>query len=123
MSQEYKILIVDDSGLARRMARDAVAKAAPDAIIIEANCGDDALEKVDGNHITAGIIDLNMPGMNGLELILELRRRFANIQLALCTANIQESIRQRAEEQNITFIPKPVSPEKVNAFLQNSTDA
>ena len=38
MSQEYKILIVDDSGLARRMARDAVAKAAPDAIIIAALC-------------------------------------------------------------------------------------
>ena len=123
MNQDYKILIVDDSGLARRMARDAVAKAAPDASIIEADCGDDALKKVDGIDITAGIIDLNMPGMNGLELILELRRRFANIQLALCTANIQEIIRQRAEEQNISFIPKPASPEKVKAFLQESVEA
>ncbi len=123
MSQDYKILIVDDSGLARRMVRDAVAKVAPDATIIEATCGDDALEKADGHEIAAGIIDLNMPGMNGLELILELRRRFANIQLALCTANIQETIRQRAEEHNISFIPKPASLEKVQAFLQERVKA
>ena len=81
------------------------------------------MEKVVRNRITASIIDINNTGMNGMELILELRRRFANIQLALCTANIQESIRQRAEEQNISFIPKPVSPEKVKAFLQKSVEA
>lgn len=123
MSQDYIILIVDDSRVARIMARNAVEKIAPDATIIEADCGDDALEKVDGNDITAGIIDLNMPGMNGLELTLELRRRFANIQLALCTANVQDAIRQAAEKQNIQFIPKPVSPEKVKAFLQESVEA
>ncbi len=123
MSQDHKILIVDDSRLARRMARDAVVKAAPDATIIEAESGDDALEKVDGNDITAAIIDLNMPGMNGLELALELRQRFANIPLALCTANIQETIRQRAEEQNILFIPKPINPEKITDFLRESVEA
>lgn len=123
MSQDHKILIVDDSGLARRMARDAVAKATPGATIIEAISADDALEKVDGNDITAGIIDLNMPGMDGLELSIELRQRFANIQLALCTANIQDTVRQRAEGLNIVFIPKPISPEKIKAFLQESVEA
>ena len=123
MGQDYKILIVDDSLLARVMARDAVAKAAPDATIVEANSGDDALRKIDNQSIDAGIVDLNMPGMNGLELTLELRRRFANIRLALCTANIQDTIRRRAEEQNILFIPKPVSPDKVKAFLQQEVDA
>lgn len=120
MSQEYQILIVDDSRVARMMARASVAKAAPTATIIEAESGDDALGKLDGVNITAGIVDLNMPGMNGLELALELRRRFADIPLALCTANIQDSIRQKAEEQNILFMPKPVSPEKVRDFLQQS---
>ena len=123
MSRDYKILIVDDSRVALMMARSSVAKAAPDATIVEAISGDDALEKVNGDDIAAGIIDLNMPGMNGIELALELRRKFANIQLALCTANLQEVIRQRAKEQNIVFIPKPISPEKVKAFLQESVEA
>ena len=123
MSQDHKILIVDDSGLARRMARAAVATATPGATIIEASSGVDALEKVGGTEITAAIVDLNMPGMDGLELAIELRQRFANIQLALCTANIQETIRQRAEEQNIVFIPKPIDPEKIMAFLLESVEA
>ena len=123
MSRDYKILIVDDSRVALMMARSSVAKAAPDATIVEAISGDDALEKINGDDIAAGIIDLNMPGMNGLELALELRRHFADIQLALCTANVQEIIRQRAKEQNIVFIPKPISPEKVKAFLQESVEA
>lgn len=123
MSRDYKILIVDDSGLARRMARDAVAKAIPDATIIEASSAEDAFEKVAGNDIAVGIIDLNMPGMDGLELASELRQRFAGIRLALCTANIQETIRQRAEELNIVFIPKPISLEKIKSFLQESVEA
>ncbi|MHA1571653.1 MAG: response regulator [Alphaproteobacteria bacterium] len=123
MSQEYQILIVDDSRVARMMARTCVAKAAPTATIIEADSGDDALEKLGGIDITAGIVDLNMPGMNGLELAFELRQRFADIPLALCTANIQETIRQRAKEQNILFIAKPISAEKVRVFLHESVEA
>ncbi len=123
MSQNYQILIVDDSRVARMMARASIEKAAPGATIIEADSGDDALGKLEGIDITAGIVDLNMPGMNGLELALELRRRFADIPLALCTANIQEATKQRAKEQNILFIAKPVSPEKIAAFLQESIEA
>jgi CheY-like chemotaxis protein len=120
MSSRDTILIVDDNRLARMMARSAVETAAPEANVIEADCGADALEKVTGEIIDIALVDLNMPGIDGLELAKELRSRFANIRLALCTANIQETTRNRAEEQNIIFIDKPIDAAKVEDFLQNT---
>ena len=117
MSQKSRILIVDDSVLARMMARDAVESAAPEAVIVEAVSGADALERIAGDYIDLAPVDLNMPGMDGMELALELRRRCAGIRLALCTANLQDAVKRRAEEQDIHFIGKPINADKVASFL------
>ena len=123
MSQDYKFLIVDDSTFERAILHNAVVREAPDATVIEAANSEEALKKIKGDHIAAGIIDLDLPGMSGVDLALELRQRFATIPLALCSENISDVDWQKVVEHNIRFIQKPVNHEKVKDFLQASVDA
>lgn len=119
MNEPSRILIVDDSGLARRMSREAINNLLPAAVIVEAKDGADALEKVNGDQFDVAFIDLNMPGMDGITLARELSRRDDRTRLVLCTANIQETTRQRADELGMKFIAKPISSDKVKAFLDS----
>lgn len=121
MSEPSRILIVDDSQLARRMARKAISEILPAAEIVEAKDGPDALEKANGDHFEVAFIDLNMPGMDGLSLALELQKIYSEILLVLCTANIQETTRQRADALGMKFIAKPIGSEKVNEILNVSS--
>lgn len=117
MSDET-MLIVDDSRLSRMMIKNYVLDAHPNWTIIEAVDGDDALEKSNGLSIDCMTIDYNMPGMDGITLIKKLRENFANAQIALLTANIQNSIKQKTEEVGVEFIQKPITQEKVQNFVK-----
>ena len=102
------------------MARNAINNLLPAAVIVEAKDGPDALEKANGDDFEVAFIDLNMPGMDGLTLALELKERNNGIHLVLCTANIQETTRQRADALGMKFLAKPISSDKVKEFLDNS---
>ena len=58
MSEPSRILIVDDSILARNMARNAINNLLPAAVIVEAKDGPDALEKANGDDFEVAFIDL-----------------------------------------------------------------
>ena len=119
MSEPSRILIVDDSLLARMMARQSINKFLPTAKIVEAIDGTDALKKADTDEFEIAFIDLNMPGMDGLAVALELKQRNSKTHLILCTANIQETSRQRADALGMKFLAKPISLDKVKEVLQN----
>ncbi|MBY3088884.1 response regulator [Rhizobium laguerreae] len=68
------------------------------------------------------ITDLTMPGMDGLELQRELRRRGSEVPVILMTAFPTPEARERAEAQGVPFfVAKPTDPEtlldKVEALL------
>jgi CheY-like chemotaxis protein len=85
--------------------------------IIEANTGEEALIKIETTSVTIAILDLNMPGMDGLMLATELLQHFPAIRIGLLTANIQDMVRQKAKELGIGFIPKPITEEKILSFI------
>jgi len=117
MSEET-MLIVDDSRLSRMMIKNYVVDAHPNWTIIEAVDGDDALEKAKGQTIDCMTIDYNMPGMDGITLIKKLRESFANAQIALLTANIQDSIKKQTDEVGVEFIQKPITQEKIQNYVK-----
>ena len=68
-----KILIVDDSNMLRDMVKYALNEGGyPD--VIEAVDGVDGLEKAKSNLFDLIVSDINMPNMNGFEMISELRK-------------------------------------------------
>lgn len=115
---EPVILVVDDSRVSRMLIRTIIAHAHPKATIIEAGNAEEALAKVENQlSITTATLDLNMPGMDGLTLASKLLERFPHARFGLLTANIQEAVKNKAENLGILFISKPITEEKILAFI------
>jgi CheY-like chemotaxis protein len=113
-----KMLIVDDSRLSRMMIKGFVSASKADWEILEAADGDDALAKIEGHDIQWATVDYNMPGMDGLTLCLKLKQRYPEAKIALLTANIQDSVKDKTESIDVEFIQKPVTEAKIKAFIE-----
>lgn len=117
MSGEKRILIVDDSILSRSLLSSNISNAEPNWKLVQATCGTEALDSMASDIFDFYIVDYNMPGMDGIELAQEIKKRDANAKIALCTANIQSSIQEKAENIGVQFLNKPVDTTELNSFL------
>jgi CheY-like chemotaxis protein len=115
-----KVLIVDDSKLARIVVGRAIAALQPDWTRVEAANADEALGLLEAEAIEVAILDFNMPGRNGLELAEEIRTRLPKMPIALATANVQDEVIARAKAANATFVAKPVTEEGLRGFLSGA---
>ena len=104
------------------MIRSIIEDKMPDWELIEAGSGDEALEKMATFDIDFFSLDLNMPGMDGLELIEKLPAKHASTPKVLMTANIQESISNRAIELGAYCVHKPITEESVDKMLSIFND-
>lgn len=111
------VLLVDDSRVARMMTRRIIEVAHPDWAVVEAQSGEEAIALFAGANPDFIILDVNMPGMGGLEAARRLRETGTPAAITLLTANIQEPVRLQAEAIGIGFLNKPVREEALLAFL------
>ena len=109
-------LIVDDSMMTRMMVKTIVTEHFPEWEIISAKDAEDALNQVAEKDFDLATVDMNMPGMTGLELIPYLKKKQPNAKIALLTANIQQSIRDQAEKLGIEVMNKPVKEDLIVEF-------
>jgi CheY-like chemotaxis protein len=115
------VLIVDDSRVARMMTRHLIEQNRPDWTIIEAETGEQAVERFQEARPDFTVMDVNMPGIDGLEACRRIRALDRTAAMTLLTANIQDPIRQHARELGIGFINKPVREDALMAFLVEGT--
>jgi two-component system chemotaxis response regulator CheY len=108
MGDQTVVLVVDDSRVARIMATHAVRQAVPDARIIEAADGQEAIDRMGECPASIILMDVNMPVMDGLKASELIRQSHPESRIILCTANIQDTIRAKAVELGIGFIAKPI---------------
>ncbi|CUW37510.1 Putative two-component response regulator (CheY-like receiver domain) [Magnetospirillum sp. XM-1] len=111
------VLLVDDSRVARMMTRSVVEKFCPGWTIQEAATGEEALDMAAAAAPDFVLMDVNMPGMGGLETARLFRERFPAAALSLLTANIQDSVREDAARLGIGYIAKPLRDELLVRFL------
>ena len=108
------ILIVDDSETVRQVLQLALGNAGYQ--VVEAEDGFDALVKLSGAQIDMLITDLNMPNMDGLELIKKVREegthRFTPIVM-LTTESSEEKKKAGREAGASGWIVKPFKPEQL----------
>jgi CheY-like chemotaxis protein len=117
---QYKALIVDDSKLARMVMASAFRRIRPDWTLIETSNAEEALAAIAGGAVDLALIDFNMPGIDGLELVAGIRKTHPVMPVALVSANVQNEIIGRARELNAAFIPKPLTDETLAAFLSGA---
>ena len=112
-----KVLVVDDSKLARIVAGKAIAALQPNWLRVEAVNAADALTIASAERIDVAILDFNMPDKDGLELASELRAAHPNMPIAVITANVQDEIIARVRALNATFVAKPVTQDGLGGFI------
>ena len=114
----YRILIVDDSKLARLAVKKALNALHPAWSQVEAANTDDALSAMKQYAPDIALVDFNMPGRSGLDLVAELRKLNPRMPVAVISANQQQEIVNRARAVGATFLPKPLTEQALSAFLE-----
>ena len=117
----HKVLIVDDSKLARMVILSACRRIRPDWGLSEASNADDALQAITSGSVEIALVDFNMPGTDGLEIVSRIRAIQPNMPVAVVSANIQDEIIARARELKAAFIAKPITEEALGAFFSGAT--
>lgn len=108
------ILIVDDSASMRQLVTFALKDAGYD--VIAAVDGKDALGKVNGTKVDMVVTDLNMPNMDGIELIKQLRASSTNrfTPVVMLTTESQDAKKQEGRTAGASgWIVKPFTPGKL----------
>ena len=116
----YRVLVVDDSKLARMAVAKALTAAHPDWKRVEAANADEALSFAKSDSFDLAILDYNMPGRDGLTLAAELIALKPALPHALISANHQVEVVTKAREVGATFLQKPLTEKALVDFL---TDA
>ena len=112
-----KVLIVDDSKLARMAVIKALNALHPDWTRLEASNADEALELVERMSPDVVLLDFNMPGKDGLVLAAELRASNPHVRVAVISANRQIEVIDRAHAAGAAFLPKPLTEKALGDFL------
>jgi len=116
----YKVLVVDDSRLARMVMASAFRRLRPDWELVEATGADEALGAIESDPVDIALIDFNMPGLDGLELVARIRECAPEMPIAVVSANLQDEIVARTRELKAAFIAKPLTDEALGAFLSGA---
>src|SRR6185437_521562 len=104
----FRIVIADDHPLFRDALRLAVSQTVVDGEIAEADSFDALCARLRASaDIDLVLLDLNMPGMNGLSGLLYLRAEFAAVPIVVVSANENPRVVRRALDLGaVGYIPK-----------------
>ena len=116
----HKVMVVDDSKLARMVVASAFRRLRPEWELIEAVNAEDALTRISKESIDIALIDFNMPDVDGLALLAKVRASRPAMPIAILSANLQDEIIARARELNAAFVPKPLTDDALDAFLSGA---
>jgi putative two-component system response regulator len=114
--ESFLILVVDDENLIRDMILQGIKQAGFNCIA--AGDGNEALNLMEKNQVDIVIADINMPGMNGIELTKKIKERF-NAHVIIMTGFVKDFSYESVIAQGASdFIQKPVILDELELRLQ-----
>ena len=117
----FNVMIVDDSGAMRAVIKKVITISGfKMSLCLEAGNGREALERLQENWVDVIISDLNMPEMNGLELLQSLNQDalYQNIPaIIVSTEGSSERMKEALNRGAKGFIKKPFLPEDIRKIL------
>ncbi len=79
-----RVLIVDDEEGIRLLYKEELEEEGCDVEL--ASSGEEALEKLESDNIDLVLLDIKMPGMDGVEVLRKVKERWKELPVILCTA-------------------------------------
>jgi DNA-binding response OmpR family regulator len=105
-----RLLVVDDDPRVRRFVRDVLAEAGHEVISVQD--AESAVEKLLSARPEVFVLDIHLPGMDGLALARKLRRVRRGVPVVIISAknDVQHKVSAHASGA-ITYLEKPFRPE------------
>jgi len=114
-----RVLVVDDEEDMLWMLQRNLNKGMQDVEILAAKSGEEALALLSDITVNLVITDINMPGMNGLDLLIEINNRFPDTGVIIMTAYPSNAYENKAMMSgSLRFIEKPFDIKEVRAIVE-----
>ena len=95
-SPKRRVFLVDDSDSDRALTRELLEQTGRFEIVGEADSGADALVRTSALAPDIVLVDMSMPGMDGLEVVSRLRRLLPNSHIAVLSGYVSSGVSQQA---------------------------
>src|SRR5580692_334464 len=114
-----KLLLVDDDKDLLEMYREILSQLPSHPEIFTSATGARALAMLESEPFTLLVTDLNMPKMDGLQVLSIVRRKFPELRTVVLTSVLDEQFRSRVYSLGVDlFWQKPAQNEEIKQFLE-----
>ncbi len=117
------ILVLDDSQVSRLFLVNYLQEVLPDATILQAGSGDEAVAIANSQPVELAVLDYNVPDLNGLLVAKQIRLRHPTAVQALLTGNIQRTVQEAAEQAGLLYYRKPITAELAQHIVRDALAA
>jgi len=108
------ILIADDHAVVRLGLKDILAEALPGADFIEAGSGDEVLSRLAESTISILVLDINMPGRSGLEILRDVKASHPRLPVIILSVQPEDQYAMRCLRAGASaYINKDSAPEEL----------
>lgn len=119
MCMPTRVLVVDDSPTMRSIVRKILSASRFKLETEDAEEGIAALAQLRTGKFHIACLDYNMPGLNGLETLSEIRREMPDVAVVMITSTLDDAIADRARAAGaLAFLKKPFYPADIDAVLE-----
>ena len=113
-----RILIADDHAIVRRGLAHVVKERFPDADVVEAEGASAALEVMRIKVADLALVDVRMPGLDGLELLRAMRLEWPSVPvIMLSTYENPEYVRRALSDGAVGYLLKDATPEELRQAI------
>lgn len=108
------ILIADDHGVVRRGLKEILTDAIPGADFSEAGNGDEVLSHLEKTKIALLVLDINMPGRNGMDVLRDVKHAYPRLPVIILSCHPEDQYAVRCLRAGAAaYINKESAPEEL----------
>ncbi len=114
-----KILIIDDHAIVREGLKQILVETPDLEVASEANNGQEALERLQAGHLDLVVLDISLPGANGLVVLQQIKDQFPEVPVLILSIHAEEQYAMRALKAGAAgYLTKETAPQELVTAIQ-----